>query len=779
MPAAVGSTIGQLKVVIGADTAGLKRGVASASTALKGISKVAGIATNAIGALGLAVPLTGAGLMAMSVSTINAIDSMSKMADQLGVTSESLGGLRHAADQMAGMADGQFDNALRRMTRRLAQAADGSGAASDAIKKLGLSAQDLATQTPDQQIREIADAMQNVSSQGERLKIAFDVFGREGQTMVNMLKDGAAGLDEMQAEAEKLGLALNDIQVAKAQQAADAIGRMGAIMRGIQNQIAIEVAPYITALAEAFNDAATSGTDFGKIAANVLRMTAKGFAIVGDAVVVVQGAIKALNLVVAHVGNAFIQVFSDTANAVTFLIDNVIMGAIHKVAEGINALTGTNIQIPKLNDAGFKKDLDAFAAKSQTTLNEVQADFDDWTKNFLDTPWFTEQVDDFFDDFERRAAEAAANRGAPTGGGDSEGGGVTTGKGDKQADDLQKRLDALRDFTATAEDINFQANQKRLEDLEAVNQAGMVSTQEYYDTLQAIGENFYEKQGELEEEKFNESAQRLQELHDAGIIGDQEYKETLLERQREYEDTMTELLVDAFEQRKEILDELREAGEIDEEEYRQRRLEAEEELQQNLTAVAARGAKDRAKDVEKLAAMETRARADTVSAAVGFLDQLAGKSKAAAIAAIALHKGLAIAKIAVTTAENAELAFGSQLIVGDPSSLGRAFAAAAAVKARGATQMALVAATGLAQAAGVVSSGTGGLQGGASGSIGGNSSAPSSNAGNTTTTDIEPAPKHSVVTINLQGEIFNRQQVRDLIEQINESVADGSTLRLD
>lgn len=770
MPAAVGSTIGQLKVVIGADTAGLKRGVASASTALKGISKVAGIATKAIGALGVAVPLTGAGLMAMSVSTINAIDSMSQMADQLGVTSKALGGLRHAADQMAGMADGQFDNALRRMTRRLAQAADGSGAASDAIKKLGLSAQDLATQTPDQQIREIADAMQNVSSQGERLKIAFDVFGREGQTMVNMLKDGAAGLDEMQAEAEKLGLALNDIQVAKAQQAADAIGRMGAIMRGIQNQIAIEVAPYITALAEAFNEAATSGTDFGKIAANVLRMTAKGFAIVGDAVTVLQGTMKALNLVVAHVGNAFIQVFSDTANAVTFLIDNVIMGALHKVAEGINALTGTNIQIPKLNDAGFKKDLDAFAAKSQATLNEVQADFDDWTKNFLDTPWFTEQVDDFFDDFERRAAEAAANRGAPTGG-DGDGGSITTGKGDKQADDLQKRLDALRDFTATAEDINFQANQKRLADLEAVNQAGMVSTQEYYDTLQAIGENFYEKQGELEEEKFNESAQRLQELHDAGIIGDQEYKDTLLERQQEYEDTMTELLVDAYEQRKEILDELREAGEIDEEEYRQRRLEAEEEFQNQLSMIAGRGEQDRAKLVEKWGKEETRMRFDVLRSAVSFLDQLAGKSKAAAIASIALQKGLAIAETIVSTQAAAMRAL---------AELGPIAGAAMAAKIEtlGAMKVGIIAATGLAQAASVSSGGTSGLQGGASGSIGGRSSAPSSNAGNTTT-DIEPAPKHSVVTINLQGEIFNRQQVRDLIEQINESVADGSTLRLD
>src|SRR5699024_5841067 len=42
----------------------------------------------------------------------------------------------------------------------------------------------------------------------------------------------------------------------------------------------------------------------------------------------------------------------------------------------------------------------------------------------------------------------------------------------------------------------------------------------------------------------------------------------------------------------------------------------------------------------------------------------------------------------------------------------------------------------------------------------------------------EAARENTSVTINLQGESYSRQQVRDLIEQINEATADGAQLRL-
>src|SRR5699024_11411891 len=63
---------------------------------------------------------------------------------------------------------------------------------------------------------------------------------------------------------------------------------------------------------------------------------------------------------------------------------------------------------------------------------------------------------------------------------------------------------------------------------------------------------------------------------------------------------------------------------------------------------------------EKAAQEEINQRRAVVSAAIGFLDQLAGESKAAAIASIALSKGLAIAEaiqntaVAVTAARSEE-----------------------------------------------------------------------------------------------------------------------------
>ncbi|SHJ24096.1 Prophage tail length tape measure protein [Malonomonas rubra DSM 5091] len=89
--------------------------------------------------------------------------------------------------------------------------------------------------------------------------------------------------------------------------------------------------------------------------------------------------------------------------------------------------------------------------------------------------------------------------------------------------------------------------------------------------------------------------------------------------------------------------------------------------------------------------------------AVTFLDMLGQKNKAAAIAGIALQKGIALATTYTSTASGAQLAYASQLIPGDPTSIARAQAAHASTWAMGKVNMALIAATGLFQAAQVAS----------------------------------------------------------------------------
>jgi hypothetical protein len=166
----------------------------------------------------------------------------------------------------------------------------------------------------------------------------------------------------------------------------------------------------------------------------------------------------------------------------------------------------------------------------------------------------------------------------------------------------------------------------------------------------------------------------------------------------------------------------------------------------------------------------TDARLSAANAAVGLLSQLGGKNKAAAIAAIALGKALSIGQIIQNTAV-AQIKALAMLgpIAGPP--------AAAKIGMYGKIQAGIVAATGLAQVAGVMSG-----DGGGSLSVGGGGSSNAStvsNAGNSSGMGgTSSVAQRQNVTIQLQGEMFGREQVRSLITQINEAVADGSVLRL-
>lgn len=161
-------------------------------------------------------------------------------------------------------------------------------------------------------------------------------------------------------------------------------------------------------------------------------------------------------------------------------------------------------------------------------------------------------------------------------------------------------------------------------------------------------------------------------------------------------------------------------------------------------------------------------RAQSVNLAVGLLQTLGQKSKAAALAAILLNRGLAIA----TTIQNTAVAQMRALaelgpIAGPP--------AAATIGAYGAAQIGLIAATGLLEAGGALSGGDsigagGNTAGTATSAINANQTALTSNTG--------AVPNNAVVQITLVGDNYGKEQVRSLITAINDAVADGSTLRL-
>lgn len=263
-------------------------------------------------AKGVAVGVTAAvaSLSALYVSGARSVEQLSRMSDQIGIASEDLGGLRYAAQEMAGVAEGTFDNALRRMTRRVTEAGEGAGPAVGALKSLRLEASELARMSPDQQFRAIADAMREIPEQGDRLRATMAIFDTEGMPLVNALRQGSDAIREMEDQARDLGYTINDLDAAKVEQAQRAMGRIGTNMQAFTQQLAVQFAPVVEAVMQQITGVTDGIGGMQRVAMRAFGAVVKSVGFVADALHGVRVVGQLLLVGFQGLGNAMIGISS-------------------------------------------------------------------------------------------------------------------------------------------------------------------------------------------------------------------------------------------------------------------------------------------------------------------------------------------------------------------------------------------------------------------------------------------------------------------------------------
>jgi len=209
------------------------------------------------------------------------IDQTAKFADRIGISTEALTQFRHASE-LTGVGSKSLDMSLQRMTRRIAEAAQGSGEAAPALKQLGLDAQALGQMTPDQQLYALSDAFTQVESQSERVRLAFKLFDSEGVGMVNMLAGGSDGLRSMADEADRLGITLSRIDAAKVEMANDAMYKVNATTAALKKEITTQLAPIVAALSEEFLNYAQQFGGMNNMVAEGIHSTVNGIGFLAD-----------------------------------------------------------------------------------------------------------------------------------------------------------------------------------------------------------------------------------------------------------------------------------------------------------------------------------------------------------------------------------------------------------------------------------------------------------------------------------------------------------------
>jgi hypothetical protein len=212
----------------------------------KGVARISG----KVAKFGMLAGAAAAGGMAFfGKRSIDMMDAVGKMSDELGIATKALTGLEHAA-QINGASLDILHKGLGIFVRRMGEAKMGVGEARKGLELLGLSADSLSKMPLEKQMLEISEAISKLPTQSDRAAAAFMMFGRQGVSMLNMLQQGKGTLQGLMTEAEELGLTFNRLDASYAERINDSMTRLKSVVGGAFRGAMVSILPPLTAIME-------------------------------------------------------------------------------------------------------------------------------------------------------------------------------------------------------------------------------------------------------------------------------------------------------------------------------------------------------------------------------------------------------------------------------------------------------------------------------------------------------------------------------------------------
>lgn len=246
------SKAGILTIDLEANISKLVKGM---NTAEKRTEKAFKNMKRVVGAFGLY--LTGGAIINAFKQTSAEVDKLAKTSQKLGIGVVELQKLQFAGEQ-TGVAINTTNMALQRMTRRVSEASRGTGEAKDALKELNLQAVALAQLSPEKQFSAIADAMSNVTNEGDRVRLSMKLFDSEGVALINTLSLGSAGLKAYGDELSRIGV-LSEAETKAIENFNDSMNKTNKVVGYIQGKLTALASTGMKKITDALNNWAVNG----------------------------------------------------------------------------------------------------------------------------------------------------------------------------------------------------------------------------------------------------------------------------------------------------------------------------------------------------------------------------------------------------------------------------------------------------------------------------------------------------------------------------------------
>src|SRR5699024_1045372 len=200
----------------------------------------------------------------------------------------------------------------------------GSGALYDAFQLMGLSAKRLKQEDPAKALTKIAAAISKLPTKADKNFAIDSIFGGQGREMINLINQGADGINKLTAQAKAMGVVMTKQDAKNAIKLSKALELVSSTVSQLANNIGSALAPILTAI---IGKAATVIAVFAKlIRANSTVAATVGIVVAGVGALGV--ALTSLGLVLPIAATAV----TGLNTAFAFLLANPIILTIAGIA---------------------------------------------------------------------------------------------------------------------------------------------------------------------------------------------------------------------------------------------------------------------------------------------------------------------------------------------------------------------------------------------------------------------------------------------------------------
>jgi hypothetical protein len=167
--------------------------------------------------------------------------------EQTGLATSDLQAYGLAAE-MAGGSATDFAMAVKKLSKELATGTDETGGQSKIFSRLKIEARDASGNVRNfgDVLPEIAQKISELGSSAEQTALASEIFGRSGQRLLPILRQGAAGVAQLKGQLDELGGGFSEEAINRADEYDDAVIKLSYSFRSLKSLLVVQLAPILS-----------------------------------------------------------------------------------------------------------------------------------------------------------------------------------------------------------------------------------------------------------------------------------------------------------------------------------------------------------------------------------------------------------------------------------------------------------------------------------------------------------------------------------------------------